>query len=318
LAFPYFQAKAPHGAAVNPQYKGGNMSLSRKAILACILGCLALLPNAVFADSKTSAKPDPQTQNQTEEKRKALLADATSAIQETQSALKYLDEGKNKEALAALERATGKLDIILARDPALTLAPAGVTVLTIDLQGGIDVVKALRRQIQDLMDAGRFQEARRLMGSLASETVVSVRNIPLATYPAAIKDAVKLIDENKTNEAKSALQNALNTQVVTETVIPLPVVNAQTSLKAAETLAEKKDRSSDDNTRLKASLDNARSQLERAQELGYGKKSDFDKFYQQLKEIEQKTADNKYGIGFFAKIKASITDFMKSSQSHKP
>jgi hypothetical protein len=76
---------------------------------------------------------------------------------------------------------------------------------------------------------------------MASETVVSVSNIPLATYPAAIKDAAKLIDENKTNEAKSALQTALNTQVVTETIIPLPVVLAQASLKEAETLAEKVD-----------------------------------------------------------------------------
>ncbi|MDP9083897.1 MAG: YfdX family protein [Pseudomonadota bacterium] len=292
------------------------MSLSRKAMLACILGCLALLPSAVFADIK--AKPDPQTQNQTQEKRKALLADATSAIQETQLALKYLDEGKKKQALAALERATGKLDIILARDPALTLAPAAVNVLTVDLQASTDAVKALRKQIQDLMDAGRLQEARRLLGGLASETVVSVSNIPLATYPVAIKDAAKLIDENKTNEAKSALQNALNTQVVTDTIIPLPVANAQTSLKEAETLAEKKDRTSEDNNRLKASLENTRSQLERAQALGYGKKSDFDTFYQQLKEIEQKTADNKYGTGFFAKIKASITDLMKSSQAHKP
>ena len=84
--------------------------------------------------------------------------------------------------------------------------------LTVDLQGGIEAAKSLRKQIQDLMDAGRLQAARRLMGSLASETVVSVSNIPLATYPGAIKDAVKLIDENKTDEAKSALQNALNTQ----------------------------------------------------------------------------------------------------------
>lgn len=294
------------------------MSLLRKAILACILGSMALLPNAAFAVTKTPLKPDPQTQNQTQEKRKTLLVDATSAIQETQSALKLLDDGKTKEALAALERATGKLDIILARDPSLTLAPAGVNVITVDLQGGIDTVKGLRRQIQDLMAAGRLQEARRLMGGMASETVVSVSNIPLATYPAAIKEAARLIDKNQISEAKTALQNALNTQEVTETIIPLPVVDAQASLKEAESLAAKKTRTAADNTRLKASLDVARSDLERAQALGYGKKSDFDTFYQQLKEIEQKTADNKSGTGFFAKIDESIANFMKSNQPHKP
>jgi hypothetical protein len=36
--------------------------------------------------------------------------------------------------------------------------------------------------------------------------------------------------------------------------------------------------------------------------------------YAQLNEIRDKTADNKFGTGWFAKIKASIEDFLKSSQ----
>lgn len=291
------------------------MSLSSKAICACAVGSLALLSTTAPAVTNVS---DPQAaQTQTEEKRKTLLADATGAIQETQNALKWLDEGKKKEALAALERATGKLDIILARDPALRLAPAGVNVVTVDLQGNLDTVKELRRQIQELMNSGRFQEARHMMETMASETVVSVSNIPLATYPAAIKDAAKLIDENKTNEAKTTLQTALNTQVVTETIIPLPMVNAQASLKEAETLAEKNNRSAEDDSRFKASLDNARKELERAQALGYGKSSDFETFYKQLDEIAHQTADNGHGAGLFAKLKASIAEFMKSSQPQK-
>jgi hypothetical protein len=294
------------------------MSLSHKAMLACVLVCsLSSLSTAAFAENKASAKPATQAQKQTEEKRKTLLADATSAIQETQSALKDLDSGKNREALAALERATGKLEIILAREPTLTLAPAGVNVITVDLQGGLDGVKALRKEIVDAIDAGRLQDARRLMETLASETVVSVSNIPLATYPAAIKRAVKLIDQNKIDDAKGVLQTALNTQVVTQTIVPLPIVNAEAALKEAATLAEKKDRKPEENGRLKASLAEARAQLERAEALGYGKKSDFVAFYQQLKEIDQKTADNKSGTGFFAKIEASIADFMKSIQPGK-
>ena len=167
------------------------------------------------------------------------------------------------------------------------------------------------------MDAGQLQEARRLLKNLGSETVISVNNIPLATYPDAIKSAVKLIDQNKKDEAKRVLQTALNTQVVTDTIIPLPVVKAQEALKNAESLAEKKDRTKDDNDRLKASMDQARGQLEFAQALGYGTKKDFDQMYAQLTEIRDKTADNKFGAGWFAKIKASIADFLNSSQSKK-
>jgi Zn-dependent M32 family carboxypeptidase len=164
------------------------------------------------------------------------------------------------------------------------------------------------------MDAGQLQEARRLLKNLASETVISVSNIPLATYPDAIKLAVKLIDQNKNDDAKRVLQKALSTQVVTDTIIPLPVVRAQEALRSAETLAEKKDRTKDENERLKASMDQARGQLEFAQVLGYGTKKDFDKLYAQLTEIQDRTADNKSGPGLFAKIKASIAEMLKSSQ----
>jgi hypothetical protein len=296
------------------------MSLKHTAKVTCLLGALVLSPTGAFANqtAPTAAKPDSQSQSETEEKRKTLMADATSAIEETQAALKQLDDGKTQEALAALERASGKLDIILARDPKLELAPAGVSVTTYDIQGGIDAVKRVRQQAEGLIDLGRLQEARRLLRDLASETVISVRSIPLATYPDAIRSAVKLIDQHKLDAAKRVLQTALNTQVVTETIVPLPIVQAQESLKTAEDLAQKKDRTQDDNAKLKSAMDQSRSQLEFAQALGYGTKNDFEKFYQQLAEIEEKTANNKFGTGFFAKIKESITDLLKSTQSAPP
>jgi hypothetical protein len=34
-------------------------------------------------------------------------------------------------------------------------------------------------------------------------------------------------------------------------------------------------------------------------------------------EVKEKTAENKFGSGFFAKIKASIADFLKTSQPNK-
>jgi hypothetical protein len=289
------------------------MSLSRKAIVVGIATVLALRVNSVLADAPAAAQTNSQAQEQTTEKRKALMAEATAALAETRGALKLLDSGKKKEALGALERATGKLDIILARDPGLKLAPASLSVVTVDLQGGPKAATQLRKQAEELINEGRIQEARLVLKSLASETVVTVSNIPLATYPAAIKDAVSAIDDNKIDLAKAILQMALSTQVLTETTIPLPVVSAQNSLKEAESLSEKKDRTPDENTRLKASLDKARGQLEFAQALGYGTKKDFDNLYQQLSEVEQKTANNKSGSGFFAKLKNSISDLLKSS-----
>jgi hypothetical protein len=283
-------------------------------MLAVIFSTLVSFTAASLAQNAAAGKQDAQTQGQTEDKRKTLIADATSAIEATQAALKQLDNGNTKDALASLERATGKLDVILARDPTLELAPAAVSVSTFDVRGGLNAVKAIRKEAQNLIEAGQLQEARQLLKNLASETVISVSNIPLATYPDAIKSAVKLIDQNKKDEAKRVLQTALNTQVLTDAIIPLPVVKAQEALKGAEKLSEKKDRTKDDNGRLEGLMDQARGQLEFAQALGYGSKSDFDKMHAQLAEIRDKTADNRFGVGWFSKIKESIGAFLKSNQ----
>ena len=136
------------------------------------------------ADSK--AEQQKQEQEQTAEKRQKITAEAIAAVAETRNALKALDDGKKDDAIAALERATGKLDIILARDPTLSYAPTNVSAATIQVVVDIDKVKEVRKQAQILLDGGQVQAARHLLEGLASETVISVSNIPLATFPDAI------------------------------------------------------------------------------------------------------------------------------------
>jgi len=288
------------------------------------LALMASSPTAFASDKDVApaAKPEKQVeeakektkQDQISEKRKEIQEEASSAINETKNALKALDEKKNKDALAALERAAGKLAIILAREPELDLAPTDVKTVTYDILADIDAVKALRKKIEDAVDDGRLQEARRLIRYLASETVISVSHIPLATYPAAIKLAVKRIDEGKIKEAKEVLQIALNTLVVMDTIIPLPVGTAEKLLKEAKTLAEKADRSKEENERLADLLKDARKELEFAQALGYGSKKDFKNLYKQLDQIEDKTKGGKSGTGFFTKIKGYLKETVKSSQ----
>lgn len=100
------------------------MSLARTAAMLGIVGIATLRAAPVLADVPAVPKnTDLQTQEQTEEKRKTLMADATTALTETHKALALLDAGRKKEALAALERASGKLDVILARDSSMKLAP---------------------------------------------------------------------------------------------------------------------------------------------------------------------------------------------------
>lgn len=267
-------------------------------------------------DKAIKAESTKRSEEKTTDKRKEIVSEAVSTLRETQDALKLLDQGKNKEALSAVERATGKLEIVLARDPKVSLVPIDVRVVTSDIYGSLAAIKKARQDAEKALKEGRVQDARNLLAALASETVISTTNIPLATYPGALKKAAKFIDESKPREAKAVLQAALDTMVITDVVVPLPVVQARINLEKAEELAKKKNRNQQENKELSDRVAAADTQIKYAQELGYGQQSDFDSFHKQIAEIKTKTAGGKSGTNFFDQIKTYIESMTKNSQ-HK-
>ena len=236
-------------------------------------------------------------------KRRTLVADAVSALRETEAAVQLLAAAKASDAIAALERATGKLDIVLAADPDLALAPVDVRAIVHDVIAAPDAVTALRQRAEAALDDGRLQDARHMIADLASEHVISVTSIPLATYPAAIKQAAALIHADKPAEAAAALETALSTLVVEDTIIPLPLVRAEALLDSARPLAEKPQRTAGENDRLRRLLDAARVQIELAQALGYATKDDLEALSDELKTIRRKTEGQGFATGLFDRIK---------------
>jgi hypothetical protein len=263
--------------------------------------------------SEQATAVNPEVQSEVEkkaaEKRAQLLKDAEATLDETRKAVEALDQGKKDEALAALERVTGKLDLIVARDPNLALAPVSVATIVRDIYGRSDTAADVVKTASDHLDDGRVQEARALLSGLASEAVLQVTNIPLATYPAAIKTVAPLIDAGKVDEAKATLRTALNTLVVESYIIPLPKIRAEAMLKEAEKLAQKSDRNGDENKKLHDLIEGTRNELKLGETLGYGTKKDYKPLYEQLDDIKEKTQDGKSGTGFFDKIKDSLRDF---------
>lgn len=267
--------------------------------------------------SKAEKHANTQVQQKVTEKRKEILQDATMAMNQTKNALKMLDEGNKKGAIDALESATGKLELIVAREPKLSLAAFDYNVETREILNDLKSVKKIKDQAEDLLEDDRVQEAAALLANLKSEMVISVANIPLATYPAAMKEAARLIDQNKTDEAKDVIAAALGTVVVTENIIPLPVARAEYLLNESEKLAEKKNRSKDENKRLNTLMDAARKELQFAEELGYGQKEDFKNLYAQLDDVLKKTEGGKSGSGWFNDVKRSISGIFDDSDSSK-
>jgi hypothetical protein len=255
------------------------------------------------------AEVDNAAANKAAEKRRKILADASAAIDVTEKVLQALQDGDTETALKALETATGKLELILARDHALGLAPVDTEVLSYDLLASVDTVKAMIHDAEDYLEDGEIQKARPLVANLASEIVFRTTSIPLSTYPDAIKAVIPLIDEGRIDEAREALQTALNTLVVTtDEIIPLPVLRAEQLLERAETLAENKERSEEQNQTLTGLLTGARNQLRMAEVLGYGTQESFQPMYAQLDTIEEKTAGGRGGKGWFDRIKQQVTE----------
>jgi hypothetical protein len=253
-------------------------------------------------------------QEQTAEKRQKIVSEALSALQETSHALKALDEGRNEDALASLEKATGKLEIVLAREPRLAFAPVSAVHSTQDIVTNVEGAKRMVKEAEDLLEDGYVQDARLLLNTMVSETVITVTGLPMGTYPAAIKQAAAFIDEGQTEAAKTVLQTALNTLAINVTVIPIPVASAERLLRQAETLSEKKERTEKENKRLSGLLDAAETEIKFAQVLGYGGKKDFEGFYKEIETIREKTAEGKSGSGFFKKIKGFMTSMTDDSQ----
>ena len=215
-------------------------------------------------DQQTRPEIEKQRQEAQQQAEKTLDKDAVAAIEETQNAAKAIAANNPDQALAAIERATGKINILLTRNPATALIPVAVEVEVIDAAPlDIKTIRARATDARRAMDDKDYPVARVLLHGLTSEIRSRTFNLPLATYPDALKEAARLLDQKKPDEAKTLLLTALNTLAVVDHVTPLPLVVAQAEVVAAQDLRDK------DKAEAQRLLDEAKYELERAKELGY-------------------------------------------------
>ncbi|WP_437326397.1 YfdX family protein [Sorangium sp. So ce381] len=259
--------------------------------------------------TKPEMRPEVEKQRKEAEQQgeKTLDKEAIAAITETRNALKAIAEDKRDEAAAALERATGKVSILLARNPAAALIPVQlevdiIDVAPVDIQAIKEIAKAAARAVEDK----NYPVARVALFGLTSEIRTRVYNLPLATYPAALGEAARLLEQKKTKEAGVMLQTALNTLVVIDRVRPLPIVAAQAAISEAQALREK------DRDGAQRLLATARHELERAKELGYaGNDPEYAALHKDMADIEAQLKKKEDATSAFAKLKDRIAAFFK-------
>lgn len=293
--------------------------MSKKlAVSTAVAALVASIPTYAFAQAaapqSTTPTPSPSAETQ---KRDKVVDEAAEALRETQNAIEAIDQNKPDDAIAALTRATGKLEIVLARNPGLSFAMVGATVSTHDVVATEADVEKLRGQAAAALAQGQLQVARRLISDLASETVVSVSKLPLATYPDALKKAAALLHDGKAQAAKVALQTTLSTLVVEDVIIPLPLVRAQAALEQARTLLEKKKRSEAESTQMRAYLATATAQLRLGRALGYATEAEMTDLLAVVADIERRTAGSQSATGLLDPVGSKFDAARRSSQPRK-
>ena len=239
------------------------------------------------------------------------VKEAIEALNETAVAVKALADGKNDDAVAALERAIGKLEVVLSTNPDVGLVPVDVTTSVLDVVATPDEIRKARAEAERLLKDHRLQLARPIISQLASEVDVTTTYIPLKTYPLALKSAAALIKDNKTDEATAVLATALGTLVSEQVALPLPILHADALITEAKVLSAKADRSDDENARLAVLLDALDAEIAKGEALEYGGKGAFDDLKAEMKEIRKQTANGGSGEGIFAKLKGLFDGFGK-------
>lgn len=265
-------------------------------------------------EAEQQFRPDIETQRQQNENeaKQTLDQDAIAAVGLTGAAIKSIAANKKDEALTSIERATGKVNILLARNPASALIPVSVDVLVIDTAPADP--KVIDQIVQRATDATKHRDlpvARILLASLVSELRIRTTSLPLATYPAALQRAAQLLDQGKNQDAGKVLLTAVNTLVMVDHVIPLPLLLAQAAIDAANSQRQNKDVAL---TLLKT----ARNEANQSRLLGYlSSDSEYKGLDDEISSIESAIEGKGDTSSMFSHLRDRIAAFLNKQKQHE-
>ena len=251
----------------------------KKIIISSLVATLLIGTNLMAKDTNSTKSINESnmtkvnTTNLQKETKKAnedkseLVAEAIESLKFTQKAFIALNNQNAKLAQESIEKALGKLETILALKDTPKVLTIDTHVVVKKFIGGSKEVKKSVELLKKLVNQNKIQEARVMIQALQSEIDTTLINLPLASYPNALKLAGKYIHEKKLKNAKEVLGMALDTFVQEVIVVPIPLLNANNLLTLSQQIAKKGEKK-DKELALKY-LDEAKEQLEMARELGY-------------------------------------------------
>jgi tetratricopeptide (TPR) repeat protein len=276
------------------------------------------------ADVKKEAPVKPEKPNVTDQKLQSDIAQtiqddfaiketestkqAIQILAETNNVLKYMAKNKDAKAKEELAKLIGELEILMTKDPNVALIPVDVSYEINDVVVDIPTVYEITEAAKKAMDDGYYQLAKKIMADLTSEMTVKTAYLPLATYPDAMRLAATMLDKGDKEKAAAILVEALNTLVVQEVNVPLPVLRAEEFVKLAAAAMLTDDKDKKDVALL--FLDNADYQLQLAEAMGYGKKDkEYKELYKAIKDLKKAVKEDQDSKAKFEKLSEKIKNF---------
>jgi YfdX protein len=299
-----------HSRATSLSVAALSMALGLVPLACGRVGARGTLSHAAHVQGGTAAAPpavEKQRKDLEQQAERSLDQDAATAVEETVKAAHAIDRDRPADALAAIERATGKINVLLARNPAAALVPVRAEVEVIDAApADLQAIKQLDGALEKVVRDRDYPQARLVLLGLTSEIHLRTENLPLGTYPAALKDAARLLDQKKHAEARAVLGTALHTLVVIDRSTPLPLLFAQGAIDDAEALRTK------DPEGARKLVATARNELERAQALGYASNDpEYAALDGALGDLDKQLQGHEDTGSAFTRLKERVSAFFK-------
>ncbi len=294
--------------------------MKKRVIISTILAGLLLSTSGMCASNNFGAKKNDMQRLKNVVKKEATQhrqviskapQEVSQALKQTIEALKALQKRDTKTAKEALNKATKLFDTALKNDPKLALVPVADAIEVHNFTGDSKLVKKTIKVAQDLLDDYDTQAARAILMPLEDDMIITTQYLPMGTYPLATKEALKELNKGKTKEAFTTLITALNTIVIKTTIVPLPLITAQSLVVEASNIDKKEKEKA---TKL---LDLAQDELEKAVLLGYTKKHtpEYKMLQKEIENIKKEIKGKNIVAKLYEKIKKDFTSLLSKHEA---
>jgi hypothetical protein len=238
-----------------------------------------------------------------------VVKEAVESIALVAETIRNIDANKKDDAIKSLEKAIGKIEVVLSNPKAPALIPVDAKVVVAEYLG--DAYSAQNAVITSiaLLQNKRVQDARKIVQALVDEIDFTTINLPLASYPGALKLAAKDLQDNKLAEARKVLVTTLNTFVQITTVTPIGILEAQDLIVAASKVAKQ------DKKLALAHLAAAKAALKKDEALGYTSTSDttYKMLNEEIKKVEKEIRGKNKAEKLFEELINKIKEFKEKA-----